>query len=85
MNSRIAKKVEKNAGRRELPAKLLRAAGRYLKTGGQYDYQGRRVKVPVKRWDFSELVGGELVIDKFATIILRDDGQVQRGGQYTMA
>lgn len=64
MNSRIAKKVEKNAG--------------------AYDYQGRRVQVPVRRWDFSELVGGEIVIDRFATIILRDDGQVQRGGQYTM-
>ena len=84
MNSRIAKKVEKNAGKRPLPPRLLRAAGKYLTTGGQYDYRGRRVKVPKSRLNFSDMVGGEVVIDRHVTIILRDDGEVQRGGQYTM-
>ena len=82
MNLRIAKKVEKNAGKRALPIKLLRAAGRYLRAGGEGDYQGRRVIVPVRRWDMSELIGGEIVIDRWSTVILRDDGIIQRGGQY---
>lgn len=87
MNKRIAKKVAKAAGTRPLPFRLLRAAGRYLsRTASEYDCWGRTVRVLARPYDRTSAMNGEIIIDVpyGATIILREDGCVQRNGQYML-
>lgn len=82
MKRRIAKKIAKYAGTRPVRIGLVWRAGLVL-SKWQNCYYGKSCEVMVN----GIVRTGRIVCDppSSATIILRDDGSVQRGGMYRVA